>query len=66
MTPDPLKLAEADLMLALSAVNRARAEYAARGFRTSDADIAEIRAGRFIAQHGESVLRLLSAQRRNN
>jgi len=69
-TPEGLSSADAaeasaDLALALVAIRRARSEFAAVGGRTGAADIAEIRAGRFLAQHGATVLKALSASQRS-
>ncbi|MBT9165385.1 MAG: hypothetical protein DDT25_00030 [Chloroflexi bacterium] len=54
---------EAGLISAMDAINRARAEFALSGFRTSAADVAEIRSGRYLAEHGATILKLLSASR---
>ena len=64
LNPAELAEAEADLASALEVISRARAEYATVGGRTGTADIAEIRAGRFLANHGEVVLKALVAARR--
>ena len=62
---EQLLAAEADLALALEAIQLARTEYAAAGgHRTAAADVAEIRAGRFLAQHGDVVLKAIAASKR--
>lgn len=55
----------ADLALVMAAIREAKADYGRLGFRTSAADVAEIRAGRFMALHGEQVLKMVSASERN-
>lgn len=66
--PKPLNPAEeatlkADLLATLGAIREAQADHSRTGHRTSLADVAEIRAGRFMAQHGEALLLMLSASR---
>jgi hypothetical protein len=47
----------------MAAIREAQTDHSRTGHRTSLADVAEIRSGRFMATHGESLLLMLSASR---
>lgn len=51
---------QADLVLAMAAIRQARIDHSRAGGRTGSADVAEIRAGRFLANHGEKLLALVA------
>lgn len=51
---------QADLASAMNAIRQARMDHDRVGARTGSADIAEIRSARFLANHGEQLLKLMA------